>query len=275
MHGFSFLKYSLLLSSWCRQYEEISPPNVEDFCYITDNSYTKEEVWSLSVFQTPCFLHLPCIAWDFVVIVQVMDMEREVQNFLNFEMGIPTIKNFLRQECCKMLLVCRFYLALKNVIYYGICVNCLHWICSWFLLFLPYMWLISSTYLINITLLVGFQNLHESCSRELQCRLTTSPQYLILSFISSIFSYQFCNVCAFQSSNLQFELLGCYLAELSLLDYRCVRFLPSVIAASAIFLTRFTIQPEMHPWVRKCLLCAQKWLTWKSAIFSHCEYSDK
>lgn len=48
-----------------------------------------------------------------MVIVQVMDMEREVQNFLNFEMGIPTIKNFLRQERCKMLLVCRFYLALK------------------------------------------------------------------------------------------------------------------------------------------------------------------
>ncbi|XP_050262183.1 cyclin-A3-1-like isoform X2 [Quercus robur] len=64
------------------QYEEISPPNVEDFCYITDNSYTKEEV---------------------------MDMEREVQKFLNFEMGVPTIKNFLRiytraaQENCNSL----------------------------------------------------------------------------------------------------------------------------------------------------------------------------
>ncbi|KAK9988518.1 hypothetical protein SO802_028757 [Lithocarpus litseifolius] len=112
------------------QYEEISPPNVEDFCYITDNSYTKEEV---------------------------MDMEREVQNFLNFEMGIPTIKNFLR---------------------------------------------------------IYTRAAQENCN----------------------------------SSSLQFELLGCYLAELSLLDYRCVRFLPSVIAASAIFLTRFTIQPEMHPW---------------------------
>ncbi|KAF3962389.1 hypothetical protein CMV_013090 [Castanea mollissima] len=112
------------------QYEEISPPNVEDFCYITDNSYTKEEV---------------------------MDMEREVQKFLNFEMGIPTIKNFLR---------------------------------------------------------IYTRAAQENCN----------------------------------SSNLQFELLGCYLAELSLLDYRCVRFLPSVVAASAIFLTRFTIQPEMHPW---------------------------
>ncbi|XP_075674452.1 cyclin-A3-4-like [Castanea sativa] len=112
------------------QYEEISPPNVEDFCYITDNSYTKEEV---------------------------MDMEREVQKILNFEMGIPTIKNFLR---------------------------------------------------------IYTRAAQENCN----------------------------------SSNLQFELLGCYLAELSLLDYRCVRFLPSVVAASAIFLTRFTIQPEMHPW---------------------------
>jgi hypothetical protein len=27
-----------------RKYEEISPPNVEDFCYITDNTYMKQEV---------------------------------------------------------------------------------------------------------------------------------------------------------------------------------------------------------------------------------------
>lgn len=112
------------------KYEDISPPHVEDFCYITDNSYTKEEV---------------------------MDMERDVLNFLNFEISNPTTKNFLR-----------------------------------------------------------------------------------------IYSRAAQEIC--KSSNLQFELLGCYLAELSLLDYGCVRFLPSVVAASAIFLTRFTIQPEMHPW---------------------------
>jgi cyclin-A len=28
----------------CSKYEEITPPNVEDFCYITDNTYTKQEV---------------------------------------------------------------------------------------------------------------------------------------------------------------------------------------------------------------------------------------
>ncbi|RXH97548.1 hypothetical protein DVH24_007894 [Malus domestica] len=45
-----------------------------------------------------------------------------------------------------------------------------------------------------------------------------------------------------------FEYLSCYLSELSLLDYSCVQFLPSVVAASAIFLSRFTIQPDVHPW---------------------------
>lgn len=27
-----------------RKYEEITPPHVEDFCYITDNTYRREEV---------------------------------------------------------------------------------------------------------------------------------------------------------------------------------------------------------------------------------------
>lgn len=39
-----------------------------------------------------------------------------------------------------------------------------------------------------------------------------------------------------------------YLAELTLVDYSCVRFLPSVVAASAIFVARFTINPGSHPW---------------------------
>ena len=68
-----------------------------------------------------------------------------------------------------MLLVYLLYLALQCICY-GICVNCLHCSCSWFLLFLPHMWLISNTYLINITFLIGFQNLHQSCSRDLQSR---------------------------------------------------------------------------------------------------------
>lgn len=53
----------------CRKYEEITPPNVEDFCYITDNTYTKQEV---------------------------VRMESQVLNCLKFELGSPTIKTFLR-----------------------------------------------------------------------------------------------------------------------------------------------------------------------------------
>ena len=52
-----------------RKYEETSPPNVDDFCYITDNTYTKQEV---------------------------VKMEADILKYLNFELGSPTIKTFLR-----------------------------------------------------------------------------------------------------------------------------------------------------------------------------------
>lgn len=55
-----------------------------------------------------------------------------------------------------------------------------------------------------------------------------------------------------QVQNEQFEILCNYLAELSLLDYSCVQFLPSEVAASAVFLSRFTISPNVHPWVSAC-----------------------
>ncbi|XP_050364357.1 G2/mitotic-specific cyclin C13-1-like [Argentina anserina] len=112
------------------KYEEICPPRVEEFCYITDNTYKIEEV---------------------------LEMERHVLKFLNFEIYTPTTKNFLRI----------------------------------------------------------FARAAQENSK---------------------------------SSDLRFEFLGGYLAELSLLDYCCVQFLPSVIAASAVFLSRFTVQPEVHPW---------------------------
>lgn len=52
-----------------RKYEEISPPHLEDFVYITDNTYTKEEM---------------------------VKMESDVLNSLKFEVGNPTVKTFLR-----------------------------------------------------------------------------------------------------------------------------------------------------------------------------------
>ncbi|KAK3006588.1 hypothetical protein RJ639_016118 [Escallonia herrerae] len=52
------------------KYEEICAPQVEEFCYITDNTYFKEEV---------------------------LQMESAVLNFLKFEMTAPTAKCFLRR----------------------------------------------------------------------------------------------------------------------------------------------------------------------------------
>nr|GMC83306.1 G2/mitotic-specific cyclin C13-1-like [Ipomoea batatas] len=118
---------SMLVAS---KYEEIHPPHVEDFVYITDNTFTKEEV---------------------------VLMEGELLKFLDFEIGNPTTKTFLR--------------------------------------------------------------------------IFTKPAQDDSKF-----------------STLEFEFLCSYLAELSLLDYYCVRFLPSLIAAAAIFLARLIILPTLHPW---------------------------
>lgn len=118
---------SMLVAS---KFEEITPPHVEDFCYMTDNTYTKKEV---------------------------MEMELDLLQFLNYEMGYPTTRTFIRI----------FIRAAQD-------------------------------------------------------------------------SAKF--------SSIEFEFLACYISELSLLDYTCVRFLPSMIAASAIFLARFTILPSTCPW---------------------------
>ncbi|PON50366.1 Cyclin [Trema orientale] len=52
------------------KYEEICAPQVEEFCYITDNTYFKDEV---------------------------LQMESSVLNYLKFEMTAPTTKCFLRR----------------------------------------------------------------------------------------------------------------------------------------------------------------------------------
>ncbi|KAK9052229.1 hypothetical protein SSX86_028857 [Deinandra increscens subsp. villosa] len=54
-----------------------------------------------------------------------------------------------------------------------------------------------------------------------------------------------------ETPNLRLEFLSYYLAELSLVEYRCIEFLPSLVAASAIFLARFTFNPSSHPWLAK------------------------
>ncbi|XP_047323417.1 cyclin-A3-4-like isoform X1 [Impatiens glandulifera] len=128
---------AMLIAS--RKFEEINPPKVDDFCYITDNTYKKEDV---------------------------VDMEADILKSLNFEISSPTIKTFLRRYT----------------------------------------------------------------------RMAEDDQTI---------------------QNLQCEFLGCYLAELSLVDYDCVKFLPSMIAASVIFLSKFTLSPNKHPWTVSLQKCSR------------------
>ncbi|KAL2897718.1 Cyclin-A2-2 [Bienertia sinuspersici] len=115
------------------KYEEMSAPQVEDFCYITANTYAREEV---------------------------LNMERKILNSLCFQLSVPTIKTFLRR-----------YIHAAQVTY-----------------------------------------------KKLQDRL------------------------------VDLEFLANYLAELTLVEYSFVRFLPSLIAASAVFLARWTLDQSDHPW---------------------------
>ncbi|KAM2544665.1 hypothetical protein TB1_016327 [Malus domestica] len=112
------------------KYEEICAPRVEEFCFITDNTYSREEV---------------------------LKMEIQVLNFSHFQLAVPTTKTFLR----------RFIHAAQ-------------------------------------------------ASYKVPC--------------------------------LELELLANYLAELTLVEYSFLKFLPSLIAASAVFLARWTLNQSDHPW---------------------------
>ncbi|KAF6167958.1 hypothetical protein GIB67_020528 [Kingdonia uniflora] len=112
------------------KYEEICAPRVEEFCFITDSTYTR---------------------------VEVLQMESQVLNCLGFQVSVPTIQSFLR----------RFVRAAQ---------------------------------------------------------------------------------ASYKDPSLELEFLTNYLAELSLVEYDFLKILPSLIAASAVFLARWTLDQSAHPW---------------------------
>ncbi|CAL1375147.1 unnamed protein product [Linum trigynum] len=112
------------------KYEEIFAPRVEEFCFITDNTYTRE---------------------------QVLKMESQVVNIMHFNLSVPTTKTFLR----------RFIQAAQT---------------------------------------------------------------------------------SYKDPCLELEYLANYLAELTLVEYNFIKFLPSLVAASAVFLARWTLNQSVHPW---------------------------
>ncbi|KAJ0231038.1 Cyclin-A2-4 [Hirschfeldia incana] len=112
------------------KYEEIYAPRIEEFCFITDNTYTREEV---------------------------LEMESQVLKHFSFQIYTPTSKTFLR----------RFLRAAQ-------------------------------------------------------------ASHLMPS--------------------VETEFLANYLTELTLIEYQFLKYLPSVIAASAVFLAKWTMNQSSHPW---------------------------
>ncbi|ESQ41084.1 hypothetical protein EUTSA_v10013593mg [Eutrema salsugineum] len=112
------------------KYEELCAPPVEEFCFITANTYTRTEVLS---------------------------MEIQVLNSVHFKLSVPTTKTFLR----------RFIRAAQ---------------------------------------------------------------------------------ASYKAPLVELEFLANYLAELTLVEYTFLRFLPSLVAASAVFLARWTLDQTEHPW---------------------------
>lgn len=112
------------------KYEEICAPRVEEFCVITDNTYMRGEV---------------------------LKLERQVLNFLHFQLSVPCTKTFLR----------RFIQAAQ---------------------------------------------------------------------------------ASYKLPSVELEFLANYLAELTLVEYSFLKFLPSLIAAAAVFLARWTLDQSDHPW---------------------------
>ncbi|KAI3728195.1 hypothetical protein L6452_16827 [Arctium lappa] len=112
------------------KYEEICAPRVEDFCFITDSTYTRGEV---------------------------LEMEHEILDLLSFQLSVPTTRKFLR----------RFLLAAQS---------------------------------------------------------------------------------SYKAPVIELEFLANYLAELTLIDYSFLKFLPSLIAASAIFLAKWILDQDEDPW---------------------------
>ncbi|XP_048591669.1 cyclin-A2-4-like [Brassica napus] len=112
------------------KYEEIYAPRIEEFCFITDNTYTRD---------------------------QVLEMESQVLKHFSFQIYTPTSKTFLR----------RFLRAAQ---------------------------------------------------------------------------------ASHVMPSVEMEFLANYLTELTLVECEFLKFLPSVIAASAVFLAKWTMNQSSHPW---------------------------
>jgi hypothetical protein len=73
---------------------------VEDYTYITDNLYTKQQVAFILIIFSHFLVNFGDLEWrrniSAFYALQVVKMESDILNLLKFEMGSPTARTFLR-----------------------------------------------------------------------------------------------------------------------------------------------------------------------------------
>ncbi|CAI9786621.1 unnamed protein product [Fraxinus pennsylvanica] len=194
------------------KYEEICAPQVEEFCYITDNTYFKDEV---------------------------LQMESAVLNYLKFEMTAPTTKCFLRRfvraaqginEASSLHLECLAnYIAELSLLdkYEEICAPQVEEFC----------YITDNTYFKDEVL-----QMESAVLNYLKFEMTApTTKCFLRRFVRAAQGIN-------EASSLHLECLANYIAELSLLEYNMLCFFPSLVAASSIFLAKYIILPSKMPW---------------------------
>lgn len=79
---------------------------------------------------------------------------------------------------------------------------------------------------------------------------------------------------SYKVPTLNLEFLGNFLAELTLLEYGFLPFLPSMIAASAVYMAKLTLDSSTCPWVCSFLLHHVLSLSIEAILYSEMRVSS-
>ncbi|KAK4388905.1 Cyclin-A2-2 [Sesamum angolense] len=101
------------------------------------------------------------------------------------------------------------------------------------------------------------QSLYINCTNAATCQVVKMESRILnfLGFQLSVpttkkFLRRFIQAAqvSYKVPSVELEFLANYLAELTLIEYSFLKFLPSLVAASAVLLARWTLDQSEHPW---------------------------
>ncbi|KAH1114217.1 hypothetical protein J1N35_007595 [Gossypium stocksii] len=115
-----------------------------------------------------------------------------------------------------------------------------------------YMQATAIDWLVRGTVAVGCSYLHDDCLiLQMESAVLNYLKFEMAVPTAHFFLRQFVSAAEMANHDhpLHFECMANYIAQLSLVEYTMLRYVPSIIAASAAFLARFLLSPLEQPWV--------------------------